>query len=113
MGALKIDNLVQFPGENLRHADRAKPRMRRLLCPVCGFPSVTSRGRQMHRLRMHGANSFADRNWEIFYLHTDKQNPTTIDTLAQRYGLSEATIKRIVWRGMAWPGIYNLEEELR
>lgn len=99
--------IVDFPTKNLHHVSRMSPLGKRHKCPYCGFPSATKKGKKLHVTRNHTQNPRADRSWEIFYLN--RENGKSTHELAEMFNLSEASIRRIIWRGVAFPGIYELE----
>jgi len=75
-------------------------------CPVCGYPSLSVRGTRIHHTLSHGAGGFAERNWAIFEMAT--HSAYSIQTIAEVFSLSEASILRVVHRGLSWPGIFDL-----
>lgn len=77
-------------------------------CKVCGFPSASQRGAATHYRACHTDNELADRNWEILYFH--QVHGYSAARLAYEQKLSIASIHRIIFRGLAFPGIYELED---
>lgn len=94
---------LKFP---LSHRHRALGEVER--CAVCDWPSATKRGAETHRRSCHGQNSWADRNWSVFYAY--REEGATVGELMVTHNLSQASIYRIIQRGIAYPGIYELEE---
>lgn len=84
---------------------------RRFKCRYCGYPSATKIGRKIHVRMSHTDNDKANRNWEIFYLY--REEGKTVRELSERFGVGPGTVYRIIQRGVAYPGIYELEGGFR
>lgn len=96
---------------NLMYVNRATSLGRRFKCHYCGYPSATKRGKLMHIRKCHTENSTANRNWEIFYRYRySRKSPVQ---LAKQFNLSVGSVYRIIQRGIAYPGIYELEGGFR
>lgn len=79
-------------------------------CSICGFPSHTQRGRDMHETRAHSRSSRAERNWSI--AHMFYVEGASAAELAELFELSQASVRSILWRAMVFPQCYDLAEAL-
>ena len=75
-------------------------------CPMCGYPSLSKRGVDIHTIRSHGMNEQAERNYAIFHMvMVDGMAPSTV---AEALEISTGTVYRVVQRGLSYPGVYEL-----
>lgn len=103
--------VIDLPVRNLHYMSRRSTLGRRFRCRYCGYPSATKMGRKVHVRMCHTDNDKANRNWEIFYLY--REEGKTVPELAMQYKLSPGSVYRIIQRGLAYPGIYELEGGFR